>query len=328
MSETDILVVGAGISGLLCARRLQEAGLTVRVVDKGRGVGGRMATRRQGEARFDHGAQFFTVRDARFQKYVDQWLSAGVIREWFRHSPEDSNPKGYPRYCGIEGMTDAPKHLAANLDVVCSERLIEVSRDIDCWVATSASGSTFAARYLVITAPLPQALLLLDTSGVDYAGADKAALQRMRYAKGLTTMAILDGPSALPEKGFVKVLRSPLSWISDNRMKGISPHVSAITIHSDAEFAEDHWDSEDTRRGPLMLAAAEPWLGSPVLEYRCHRWGMTTPLNPWHQKHYSNAALQLSLAGDAFGGARVEGAALSGIEVGDAVLQNWGIKSR
>lgn len=328
MSETDILVVGAGISGLICAQRLQQAGLKVRVVDKGRGVGGRMATRRQGEARFDHGAQFFTVRDARFQNYVDQWLSAGVIREWFRHSPEDSNPNGYPRYCGIEGMTDAPKHLAAALDVVCGECLIEVSRDIDCWVATSASGAKFAARYLVITSPLPQALALLDTTGLDYAGADKAALRRMRYAKGLTTMAILDGPSALPGEGFVKVLESPLSWISDNRIKGISPDVSAITIHSDATFAEAHWDSEDTHRGPLMLAAAEPWLGSPVLEYHCHRWGMTTPLNPWHQKHYSNAALQLSLAGDAFGGARVEGAALSGIEVADVVLQNWGMKSR
>lgn len=327
MSETDILVVGAGISGLLCARRLQAAGLTVRVVDKGRGVGGRMATRRQGKAHFDHGAQFFTVRDARFQAYVEQWLSAGVIREWFRHAPEDSNPKGYPRYCGIKGMTDAPKHLAAGLDVICGEHLIEVSRDIDYWVTTSASGANFAARYLVVTAPLPQSLSLLDTSGVDYAGADKAALRKMRYAKGLTTMALLDGPSALPNQGFVKVLQSPLSWIADNCIKGISPGVSAITIHSDADFAEAHWDAEDSLRGPIMLAAAEPWLGSPVLEYHCHRWGMTTPLNPWHQKQYTNAALQLSLAGDAFGGARVEGAALSGIEVADAVLQNWGMKS-
>jgi predicted NAD/FAD-dependent oxidoreductase len=58
-----------------------------------------------------------------------------------------------------------------------------------------------------------------------------------------------------------------------------------------------------------------------VLEYSCHRWGFTAPLNPWHQKHYTNASLRLTLAGDSFGGARVEGAALSGIEAAAAVLE-------
>ena len=86
----DVLVIGAGISGLLCASELQRAGVSVRVLDKGRGVGGRMATRRMGGGRFDHGAQFFTVREPSFQSYVDEWLQAGVIQEWFRHAPSDS----------------------------------------------------------------------------------------------------------------------------------------------------------------------------------------------------------------------------------------------
>lgn len=328
MSETDILIIGAGISGLLCAKKLQDAGLKVRVVDKGRGCGGRMATRRQADARFDHGAQFFTVRDPRFQEFVDQWISAGVIREWFRHLPEDSNPRGYPRYCGINGMTDGPGHLAAELDVIQSERITELSRDVDIWIATSESGAWLAARYLVLTTPLPQALSLLDTSGLDYAGADQADLRKIRYAKGMTTMAVLDGPSALPEKGFVKVRQSPLSSITDNRKKGISPDVTSVTLHADAEFAEEHWDCPDEIRGPLMLKAAEPWLGSPVREYQCHRWGFTKPLNPWHQDHFTNPGIKLTLAGDSFGGARVEGAALSGIEAAEAVLQNSGMNLR
>lgn len=321
MQTTDYLIIGAGISGLLCATELQRAGKTVRVVDKGRGFGGRMATRRMAGARLDHGAQFFTVRDERFQAYVDEWLAAGVIREWFRHSPEDSKPEGYPRYCGINGMTDAPKHLASELDVVRSERIIELSRSCDLWIATAESGALFTTRYLIVTAPLPQALTLLDTSGLNFAGDNDAALRKIRYAKGLATMAILDGPSALPEAGFVNIGNSPLSWIADNHQKGISPDVHAVTIHADAGFAELHWDAADDERGPLMLEAAEPWLGSEVLEYSCHRWGFTLPLNPWHEKHYSNQALKLTLAGDAFGGARVEGAALSGIEAAGAALK-------
>ena len=64
--KRSCIVVGAGISGLLAADELQREGWTVAVLDKSRGVGGRMTTRRVGEGTFDHGAQFFTVRDNRF----------------------------------------------------------------------------------------------------------------------------------------------------------------------------------------------------------------------------------------------------------------------
>jgi predicted NAD/FAD-dependent oxidoreductase len=328
MSHTDVLIIGAGISGLLCATELQRAGLKVRVVDKGRGFGGRMATRQMAGGRFDHGAQFFTVRDKRFQSYVDEWLQAGVIREWFRHSPKDSNPNGYPRYCGINGMTDAPNFLARSLDVDRSERITELSRELDTWVARSENGAQYTAGYLIVTAPAPQALSLLDTTGLKYGGEHETALRAIRYAKGLATLAILDGPSALPESGILQLFESPLALVADNRVKEISPDVNAMTLHADAEFAAQHWDSPDHVRGPLMLDAAAPWLGSEVVDYTCHRWGFTTPLNPWHEKHFTNPALRLTLAGDSFGGARVEGAALSGIEAAQAVLQSSGMNLR
>ena len=62
----DVLVIGAGMAGLIAAAELQRAGRRVLVLDKGRGVGGRLASRRIGEASFDHGAQFITARTPRF----------------------------------------------------------------------------------------------------------------------------------------------------------------------------------------------------------------------------------------------------------------------
>ena len=80
MDETEksmtCIVIGAGIAGLLAARTLQEHGLRVTVLDKGRGVGGRMATRRIGSAVFDHGAQFFTARDPQFDTLISVWRRA------------------------------------------------------------------------------------------------------------------------------------------------------------------------------------------------------------------------------------------------------------
>jgi len=66
-----VVIVGAGISGLVAARELAAHDVDVTVVDKGRSVGGRLATRRIGDARLDHGAQFFTVRTPAFQACVD-----------------------------------------------------------------------------------------------------------------------------------------------------------------------------------------------------------------------------------------------------------------
>jgi predicted NAD/FAD-dependent oxidoreductase len=172
----------------------------------------------------------------------------------------------------------------------------------------------------VITAPLPQAMDLLDATGLRYAKGASEALRAVRYERGLATLAILDGVSGLPEPGGIKIHEAPLTWIADNQQKGISPDVSAITIHADADFAEAHWDSPNEVRGPLMLEAAAPHLTAKVVEYKCHRWGFTTPVNPWPEPYFQNAGLQLTLAGDSFGGARVEGAALSGIEAAAAVL--------
>lgn len=319
MQATDVLIIGAGISGLLCATELRQKGLSVRLLDKGRGLGGRMATRRMAGGRLDHGAQYFTVRDERFQKYVDAWLAAGVVQEWFRHLPEDTNPAGYPRYCGLNGMTDAPKHLARTLEVHNSQQVTELSRDTDLWVARTATGDSFPAKHLVLTAPLPQALSLLDTSGLRYANGDAEALRSVRYERGLTTLVILDGPSGLAEPGGVKVSEGILTWIGDNQQKGISPEVSAITLHATHAFAEEHWESANELRGTLMIEAAKPFLKGKVLEYNCHRWGFTKTINPWPELYYQNPGLQLTLAGDSFGGMRVEGAALSGIEAAAAV---------
>ena len=81
-SSLPVAVIGAGLAGLSCATALRAAGLDVQVFDKSRGPAGRMSTRRGEGWSCDHGAQYFTARDPRFQAEVAAWEAAGVAAPW------------------------------------------------------------------------------------------------------------------------------------------------------------------------------------------------------------------------------------------------------
>ena len=100
-----IAIVGAGISGCVCASQLVRAGHEVTIIEKGRGVGGRMATRRMEGARIDHGAQFFTTRDQRLSKLNQIWLQEGQVVPWYDQVPGRTDLPTDMRYRGKVGMT-------------------------------------------------------------------------------------------------------------------------------------------------------------------------------------------------------------------------------
>ena len=81
-NHPDVLIIGAGISGLTCAASLRAAGLSPKVIEKSRGIGGRMATRRAGALSFDHGAQFLTAKSEPFRQEVARITAAGAAAEW------------------------------------------------------------------------------------------------------------------------------------------------------------------------------------------------------------------------------------------------------
>ncbi len=317
--EVEVLVIGAGISGLLCATTLQAEGRTVCVVDKGRGVGGRMATRRIGAARFDHGAQFFNAFKREFQTLAQAWRAGGIITEWHRTEGTDRHAAATapPRYCGVHGMTDVPKHLAATLDVQLSQRITALSHADGRWTAQSETGTVYRAARLVLTAPLPQSLDLLDTVGSPQLSAWVEPLRSIRYARGLALLALLDDASGLPPPGYLELDQPACRWIADNQAKGISPE-PCITLHASPAFASRHWESEAAECSRLMLAAAAPHLGANVRDTTCHRWRYAFPVNPWPQPFMGDPANGLWLAGDAFGGSRIEQAACSGLAVARA----------
>ena len=330
MTASSCVVVGAGISGLLAARELAAAGWRVVVLDKGRGVGGRMATRRVGDGTFDHGAQFFTVRGERFEKLVSGWLEEGVVEEWSRGFADAEgrlNEDGYPRYRGSHGMTSVPKHLARGLDVRAGERVAEVAFHEGAWEARTEAGSRVTGGALLLTTPVPQSLALLRGDDVlpDEA---RRILGEISYSPCLALMALLDGPTGVPEPGGVQIKGEPLDWIGDNQRKGIS-EAPAVTIHAGPEWSRAHFDDDEMRIEASLLEFAgerlETGLSSRVVETSLARWRYSWVTRPHPEPCFvAREDPPLLFAGDAFGPSKVEGAALSGLAAADRLIGRGG----
>jgi len=320
-SDKSTLIIGAGICGLFAAEVLKESGKAARLVDKGRSPGGRMATRRHPSGgRMDHGAQFFTAREDIFKEYVDSWMRGGCAREWFRHSPVDSDPEGYPRYGGIRGISDIPKELAKRHNIHLATRITSMNYSDQVWTLRAETGETWSGAWLLVTAPLPQALALMDASEIPLRPEWDQRLRDVRFERALAILVELDGPSAIPDPGHLPILDNDvLAWAADNQKKGIAPDHPLLTLHTTSKFAEDYWDAPEDEILPIALEAAEPFLGAKVTAATRHRWKFTRPINPLQERYYLDKDLRLAIAGDAFGGPRVEGSALSGLAVGAAL---------
>lgn len=350
--KTKVLIIGAGLTGLTAATKLKTEGFEVIVLDKGRGVGGRLASRRIGEATFDHGAQFMTARDPDFSQFISEWEKQGAVTEWFRRT--EGSSEAHIRWRGVPSMTGIAKNLAKHVHVQLSTRIVslELCEDYDKgfaigqigWRAQTEAGEEIYADIVILTAPVPQSLSLIDGGNSIIPSDIRASLQAIRYESCIAVMAVLNGFSALTKPGGLVGPSDQIAWIADNYLKGVSK-IPAITIHADAAFSKKHWNEDRREIGKNLIAAAQNYLGSSVSEYQVHGWLYSKPVHvslgrciaTWAtgaDGPFSNAtsgtkmlsggeasqaakqsgvrSAAILFAGDAFSGSRVEGAFLSG----------------
>jgi len=318
----EIVVIGAGISGCSCARTLSDAGHSVTVVEKGRGVGGRMATRRMNGARIDHGAQFFTARDPRLQNINQKWLNEKRVVKWYDRVPGLDDIPSDMRYRGRTGMTGPAKSLTQNCSLALNFFVERIERKKKWKIEErEGEGRVLEADQLVITIPSVQMLDLLKRSGVDLGTDTMNRLQEIRHTKCLAVLGILDRSSSLLHPGAVTKPVPDVDWLSDNQVKGISA-LPAITLHATSNFSEKNWDVEDTLWAPGLLESVEGILEAKASKWVSHRWGFAKPVQTFGANYFHQPELGLTLAGDGFGGERIERACLSGLEAAGAILRS------
>jgi predicted NAD/FAD-dependent oxidoreductase len=299
-----IAIVGAGISGLACADSLAGQGHEIVLLDKGRGPGGRMSTRRvdvHGRSlRFDHGAQYFTVRDPAFAAQAAGWEHDGVAARW----PE----AGADAWVGTPGMNAPIKAMAAGHVILWGTRVEALSLLDGQWhLAGAAEVGSFDAA--VVAVPAEQAGSLLRPVQPDFG---KAAA-RVHSAPCWTAMIAFREPV----RTSLQIIRNagPLGWAARDGAKPKRDDADTWVLQASPNWSSEQLETSHDEIGRKLLGLLEAELDVELPEYvylYAHRWryartgARNGPGALW------DGVIRIGACGDWLLAPRVEAAWLSG----------------
>ena len=345
-----IAVIGAGIAGMACARTLSQAGQTVTVFEKGRSAGGRMSTRKSEFGNFDHGAQYFTVRDARFEKALA--INPELVRRWSANTVRildeagrvvaSSLPPKEAHWVASPGMNALVKEWAKPLLAkgqlhfeTLVARIQTDSLSPKRWqLQTEGPGamtsvhSGFDAVIMAVPSVQAQALLLSSQIAKPSAGNMLGEIAKVSVAPCWTLM--LAFPQAAqpalahlgPQWNAARSTHHRIAWLARESSKPGRGPVERWTIQASPEWSERHLEDDAERVKAKLLKAFTEVTGiraqPPYAEV--HRWRYAQTIEPLGKSHLWDAKLGLGACGDWCLGHRVEDGFISGLELALAVL--------
>lgn len=272
-----IAIIGAGIAGIACARQLQLAGHSVLVLEKSRGIGGRMSTRRRDTSTWDHGAQFFTARSPAFITEVKQWQAAGVVVPWqgkiVTIQPDHIAPTpADTRWVGTPGMPAAVRHMARGLHVLTSHTVTRLQRRGAQWEITTREFGTLPEPFaaVVLALPAPQATALLATAAPAMLAAYAGVVMHPCWAVMLSLPQ--EGP-APPFDAATVHGNGPLAWVAANHSKPGRPQTPKWVLHATPGFSAAHLEDPPEAVAAALIAAFIGLGGSQPTEWQALRPG-------------------------------------------------------
>jgi predicted NAD/FAD-dependent oxidoreductase len=323
VSTSDLLVVGAGLSGVAAAVTAQQAGVNVQVVDRGRAIGGRMASRRLRDTGtafdgriVDYGASYFTVSDPDFRVVVEELVAAGIVRPWtdtFHVHTEGTMAgvkTGPMRYAAPEGLRSVVEHLAKSLAAVDTETHIERIDITDAGI----QADSYTAQHVALCMPQPQAERMVDSGFLPEVN--------LTWEPVIAVTLVFDDQQWLDIDGVFVNDDPVITWIADDG-KRRGDDAPVLVAHVNPVFAARHLE-DPSGVLPNVIAATRRVLGIEALPSWswAHRWSLARPIAGMDEEFWTHPELPLSLAGDAWaGGPRVEAAWLSGRALGQALSQ-------
>lgn len=333
-----VAVVGAGLSGLACARTLADAGLAVTVFDREQRPGGRMATRATAAGDFDYGVQFFVARDRHFATAVDRWQAAGVATPWpgvcvtlpsakatglasslGRSQPHDN----IARFVGTPDMDAIARHLAAGLDIQYGTIVMAVRRNGEAWKLHGNMNAVGPFDAVALAVPAPIAVPLSAACGEISAEVATVAIDPC-----WALMVAFASPPPLPFDA-ARVTGGAIAWMSRNAAKPGRSAANSWTVHASPAWSAAHLNDNSATVIAALLPevsriAARPM--PPITYAAAHRWRFARTAKPLRKPCLFDPALGLGVCGDWCLGARLESAFLSGAALAERILETAGVQ--
>ncbi len=322
-----IAIIGSGLAGMTAASAL-ALHHDVTVFEKSRGASGRMCTRRRISENgtnfaFDHGAQYFTIRGARFKERLAPLITAGVVQPWdttmVTLSPDGSAvPRNHHAYVACPGMTALAKAIGGDVPVQHDIEITKLSRrsDTSQWQLIDKNGHSYGGYDLVIAAiPAPQSVALMPQL------AQKSGLDAVKMMACFTVMLGFDKLQALPWGGaFVE--DHLLGFIAVNSTKPSREGGISLVIQANNSWAEPRVDHDPLMIEKEMHAAIKALIdvdaGDAALT-SFHRWRYAATQTPLGQSHVWDADQGLAMIGDWCLKGRVEAAFDSATALAEAI---------
>ncbi|WP_290653341.1 FAD-dependent oxidoreductase [Aquisalimonas sp.] len=321
--RTHVAVIGAGLAGLACARRLREAGNQVAVLEKSRGPGGRMTTARGPDWQADLGAQYFTARHPEFIAAVEDWRRQGVAALWDGRlvrlgiAGVTAVDDDRQRWVGGPRMSAVTRNLAQELDVLPETRITGIAGEPGGLRLQTAAGKEAGAFHAVVVAvPPAQAIPLLEPIAPEFAKRAAGVMMRPCWS----VVVRLSGETPEFDAAFVE--DDTLRWLARDGSKPGRKEASVWVAHAVGPFSEARLEDDAGVIGQEMAGRVQAMTGmaggAEVL--RCHRWRYSQCVAPLQDGYLLAPQQGLGVCGDWCHGSRVEDAWLSGHQLASALM--------
>jgi len=260
-----LIVVGAGLSGLAVARTLATIApsISLHMLEKSRGLGGRVATRRRDGVTFDHGAQFFRPLDPAQHRFFTETLPHDTLIDIAkpvhtfdatnRITVGDSAQNNEPKFVYRDGISTLAKLMRpASMTLSLQTRIQRIEASPSGYTVYSDEGIPIdTADAIVFTPPAPQTIALLQASTIDETVKNQLiiGLSPATYRPCISVSLLFSGVFDPEYYALVNNDRAhPLSWVAVEHAKHaarVPEGHTLLTAQLAPQASRDVWNDDE-----------------------------------------------------------------------------------